>query len=83
MHIGEKIEAILYTRTSGELGEYIGESAKTFGACSIEGKIYKVERYIETDNKKPFWTVRNVTDGTTATADDEYYLPCIRSTDFH
>ncbi len=83
MHIGEKIETIIYSRKDGQFGQYLGSTAVTFGACCIDGIIYKVERNIEVDNDKPFWTVRNINHGTVATETDKDYLGCIREEHFH
>lgn len=83
MHIGEQIETIIHSRKDGKFGEYLGSSAKTFGACRIDGVIYKVERNIEVERDTPFWVVRNVNDGTVATEDEPDYLGCIRAEHFH
>lgn len=83
MNLGEKIETIILSRTDGKYGKYLGATAQTFGACEVDGKIYKVERNIEVDSDKPFWTVRNITDNTVATEDDQYYLGCIKPEHFH
>ena len=82
MNLGEKIETILYRRTNGNFGLYLGSTAKTFGACKIDGVIYKVERNIETDDN-PMWKVKNLTTGKVAIAQDEYDIGLIKPSDFN
>lgn len=81
LNIGEKIETIIFARADGGLGEYLGASGQTFGACRIDGVVYKVERNNEVD-ADTVWTVRNVNEGTVATHDDYYGLPLIKESDF-
>ena len=81
MHIGEKIETIIHSRKSGSFGEYLGDSANTFGACNICGVIYKVERNIE-NPAEPMWVVRNINDATVAIGMGQWDLAGIKEIDF-
>lgn len=80
MNLGEKIETIILSRRSGSFGEYLGSSSDTFGACRIDGVVYKVARSVEVD--EPTFVVHNVNDGTFAVAQDKHDLGCIKPTDF-
>lgn len=81
LNIGEKIETIILSRSNGTFGEYLGSTAKTFGAVRIDGVVYKVERPVEVN--KPAYIIRNVNDGTTAIVEDKYDLPMVTEADFH
>jgi hypothetical protein len=77
MNLGEKLETIIFSRKSGDLGNYLGSSAETFGAAEIEGVIYKITRNIETVGDF-FWTVLNVNTGNIVRLKDKYDLPCLK-----
>lgn len=81
MNIGEKIETIIYSRKSGSFGEWLGESAKTFGACRIAGTIYKVYRDITPG--APYFTVHNLTTGKSVSVEDKWDIGLIKESDFH
>lgn len=79
-NLGEKIEAIIMSRKSGAYGKYLGSSAQTFGACEIDGQIYKVSRKIEPPSN---WTVNNVTCGISVTIEgDRWDLASIKESHF-
>jgi len=78
MNLGEKLETIIFSRKSGNLGNYLGSTAETFGAAEIEGVVYKIARNIEAVGDF-FWTVLNVNTGNIVKLKGEYDLPCLKS----
>lgn len=80
MNLGEKIETIILTRETGNYGEYLGCTGETFGACRIEGVVYKVTRPNEIG--KPEFTILNVNTGEVAIVEDRFDLPMITEADF-
>lgn len=80
LNLGEKIETIIMSRKSGTFGKYLGSSAQTFGACEIEGQIYKVSRKVEVPAS---WTINNITRDVSITIDgDRWALATIKESDF-
>lgn len=47
--IGEKVETIVCSRSSGEFGLYLGSSPQTFGAAHVDGMTFKVGSRVEID----------------------------------
>lgn len=76
MKLGEIIETIILSRTSGKLGEYLGSTAATFGACRIDGVVYKVKRFIEAESSS-YWEVLNVNTGRVAYCKNESDLSAL------
>ena len=67
--VGEKVETIIFSRSSGKYGDYLGSSSETFGAACVDGVIFNVERDNSVDGDW-FWKVRNLDTGLSSTLKD-------------
>ena len=78
MSLGEKIETIIYSRKSGEFGEFLNESNGSFGRVQIDGVVYRIIRHIEADSPF-FWQVVNEDTNNVVSLKEEYDLCALKS----
>lgn len=69
---GEKVETVIFSRSSGAHGQYLGSTAQTFGAARVEGMTFKVGNFSEIGPFKVF----HVESGLSEEIEDRYEIPC-------